>query len=341
MGELLVVKDLHKYFKIGGAMGGRNQKKGLVKAVDGVSFTVQRGKTFGLVGESGSGKSTIGRAITRLVEPTSGSILFEDRDILQLRGPALRDFRRGVQLIFQDPYASLNPRFTVEEIVSEPLLIHRIGTRAERARKVRDLLEIVGLNPEYIHRYPHEFSGGQRQRIGIARALALEPKLIVCDEPVSALDVSIQAQVVSLLEKLQQELGIAYLFIAHDLSVVKHISDEVAVMYLGRIVEQSDWYSLYQEPCHPYTRSLLSSVPIPDPRIQAKRKRILLEGDPPSPIDPPKGCNFHTRCPLAQEQCTLEAPPAREIKPGHFCSCHYAGNATVLSIDKMFEYDIY
>ena len=250
---------------------------------------------------------------------------FEGVDVLKLRGKALQDFRRNVQIIFQDPYASLNPRMTIGEIVTEPLKIHRIGTGREQIKQAKDLLEIVGLNPEHINRYPHEFSGGQRQRIGIARALALRPKLIVADEPVSALDVSIQAQVLNLLDQLQDEFDLTYLFIAHDLSVVQHISDEIAVMYLGKIFEVADWNMLYKEPYHPYTQSLLSAVPVPDPKLQRTRERILLEGDPPSPIDPPSGCRFHTRCPVAQFPiCSAQEPELREVAPGHLAACHFA-----------------
>jgi oligopeptide transport system ATP-binding protein len=323
MAELLTVTDLVKHFKISttGAFGGVH---GTVKAVDGVSFGIHAGTTLGLVGESGCGKSTTGRTFMRLIEPTSGQVHFEGRDVLKMHGAALKAFRREVQFIFQDPYASLNPRFTVGEIITEPLVIHHRGTRDERFRKAKELLDRVGLNPEHINRYPHEFSGGQRQRVGIARALALEPKLIVCDEPVSALDVSIQAQIVNLLESLQRDFGIAYLFIAHDLSVVQHISDEVAVMYLGRIVERSGWRALYEKPCHPYTQSLLSAVPVPDPVQQAMRERILLSGDPPSPIHPPCGCHFHTRCPVAQEKCFSESPVLRDYEPGHSVACHFA-----------------
>lgn len=320
--SLLEVKNLVKYFRVSNEELG--VKASVVKAVDGVNFSVEAGSTLGLVGESGCGKSTTGRTLMRLTEATEGEVFFEGRDVLKMNRRELKNFRREVQFIFQDPYASLNPRFTVGEIIAEPLLIHKMGNKKERTAKVKNLLETVGLNPEHINRYPHEFSGGQRQRIGIARALALEPKLIICDEPVSALDVSIQAQVLNLLEKLQKEFGIAFLFIAHDLSVVQHISDEVAVMYLGKIVERTDWRSLYAEPNHPYTQSLLSAVPIPDPDIQAQRERILLAGDPPSPIDPPSGCNFHTRCPIAQDVCSIEIPELREIVPGHYCACHFA-----------------
>ena len=321
---LLEVKDLVKYFPVQqGVLASRLSKK--VRAVDGISFSVRRGETLGLVGESGSGKSTAGRAIMRLLNATSGSVTFEGIDVLKLRGKALKDFRRNVQIIFQDPYASLNPRMTIGEIVTEPLKIHRIGTGREQIKQAKDLLDIVGLNPEHINRYPHQFSGGQRQRIGIARALALRPKLIVADEPVSALDVSIQAQVLNLLDQLQDEFDLTYLFIAHDLSVVQHISDEIAVMYLGKIFEVADWNMLYKEPYHPYTQSLLSAVPVPDPKLQRTRERILLQGDPPSPIDPPSGCNFHTRCPIAQFPiCSEKEPELREVAPDHFASCHFA-----------------
>ena len=325
MSEILLdVKDLVKYFPVQqGVLASRLGKQ--VRAVDGVTVKVRRGQTLGLGGESGSGKSTAGRAIMRLIEPTSGSVTFDGIDVLQLKGKSLKDFRRNVQIIFQDPYASLNPRMTIGEIVTEPLKIHRIGSAREQIKQAKDLLEITGLNPEHINRYPHEFSGGQRQRIGIARALALKPKLIVADEPVSALDVSIQAQVLNLLDQLQDEFDLTYLFIAHDLSVVQHISDEIAVMYLGKIVEVADWNMLYKEPYHPYTQSLLSAVPVPDPRLQRTRERILLQGDPPSPIDPPSGCNFHTRCPIAQFPiCSEQVPELREVAPEHFASCHFA-----------------
>jgi oligopeptide transport system ATP-binding protein len=321
---LLQVRDLVKHFPVQqGVLASRLSKK--VRAVDGISFDLKEGETLGLVGESGSGKSTAGRAIMRLIEPTSGSVTFEDTDVLALRGRSLKDFRRNVQIIFQDPYASLNPRMTIAEIVTEPLKIHRIGTHAEQIKSAKELLDVVGLNPEHINRYPHEFSGGQRQRIGIARALALRPRLIVADEPVSALDVSIQAQVLNLLDRLQDEFDLTYLFIAHDLSVVQHISDRIAVMYLGKIVELADWQRLYVAPNHPYTQSLLSAVPVPDPKVQRTRERIILAGDPPSPIDPPTGCSFHTRCPIAQFPiCAEKEPELRQVEADHFAACHFA-----------------
>ena len=321
---LLKVEHLHKEFPTGsGFMGGKFSKK-VVSAVNDLSFEIRAGETFGLVGESGCGKSTTGRVIMHLDPPTSGKVYFEGRDISKMNKKELKAMRREMQFIFQDPYASLNPRMTIGEIISEPMVIHGIGTPEERIERVRELLDVVGLNPEHISRYPHEFSGGQRQRVGIARSFILRPKLIICDEPVSALDVSIQAQVLNLLKDLQKQYGTAYLFIAHDLSVVQHISDRVAVMYLGKMVELSDWKSLYAEPNHPYTQALLSAVPIPDPDVQQNRKRIILAGDPPSPIDPPSGCRFHTRCPIAQAKCSEEAPEFREIGEGHFCACHYA-----------------
>lgn len=322
---LLHVEHLCKEFAVdSGFIASRmNPKK--VHAVNDVSFDIYPGETFGLVGESGCGKSTTGRCIMRLTEPTSGLVEFEGKDVGKMNARELKAMRRDMQFIFQDPYASLNPRMTIGEIVSEPLIIHGLmKDPGERIDFVRQLLDIVGLNPEHINRYPHEFSGGQRQRVGIARAFALRPKLIICDEPVSALDVSIQAQVLNLLTDLQKEYGTAYLFIAHDLSVVQHISDRVAVMYLGSMMEYSDWKSLYDEPSHPYTQSLLSAVPIPDPDVQHSRKRIILKGDPPSPIDPPSGCLFHTRCPIAQARCSEEVPQLCEMVSGHFCACHFA-----------------
>ncbi|MGB4594207.1 MAG: dipeptide ABC transporter ATP-binding protein [Coriobacteriia bacterium] len=324
MSTILSVKNLTKHFPVN--QGVLLSKLGAhVSAVDDVSFDVEQGETLGLVGESGCGKSTTGRCIIRLLEPTSGTVEFEGLDVGKLHGKDLKAFRREVQFIFQDPYASLNPRMTVGEIVWEPLVIHKIGSNGERRKRAQELLEVVGLNPEHINRYPHEFSGGQRQRIGVARALALNPKLIICDEPVSALDVSIQAQIINLLDNLQEELGLTYLFIAHDLSVVRHISDRIVVMYLGKVVEIGDWRGLYDVPHHPYTQSLLSAVPVPDPEKQRQRKRIILEGDVPSPINPPTGCRFHTRCPIAQFPiCSEQEPPLREVAPGHSAACHFA-----------------
>ena len=321
---LLKVEHLSKEFPANSGVFASHFSKRVVSAVNDVSFEIMPGETFGLVGESGCGKSTTGRTIMHLNRPTGGKVFFEDRDVSAMNKKELKAMRREMQFIFQDPYASLNPRMTIGEIVSEPMTIHGIGTKAERMERVRELLDVVGLNPEHINRYPHEFSGGQRQRVGIARAFILRPKLIICDEPVSALDVSIQAQVLNLLKKLQDKYGTAYLFIAHDLSVVQHISDRVAVMYLGKMVELSDWKSLYAQPHHPYTQSLLSAVPVPDPDIQKTRKRIILAGDPPSPLDPPAGCRFHTRCPIAQEICGREQPAFNEVEPGHFCACHFA-----------------
>jgi oligopeptide transport system ATP-binding protein len=322
---LLSVQHLCKEFPVDSGLLGRRFSKSSVSAVKDVSFDIYPGETLGLVGESGCGKSTTGRCIMRLSRPTSGKVIFDGKDVAEMSKRELKGMRRNMQFIFQDPYASLNPRMTIGEIVSEPLIIHGVMTDAtERTLYVQELLDTVGLTPEHINRYPHEFSGGQRQRVGIARAFALKPKLIICDEPVSALDVSIQAQVLNLLNDLQQQYGTAYLFIAHDLSVVQHISNHIAVMYLGNLMEHSDWKTLYDRPMHPYTQSLLSAVPVPDPDLQATRKRIILAGDPPSPIDPPSGCRFHTRCPIATERCSAEHPELREIEPGHLCACHYA-----------------
>lgn len=318
---LVKVDHLVKHFPI--TRGVVIQKQvGAVHAVDDVSFNIYKGETLGLVGESGCGKSTTGRTLLQLYRPTSGKVFFENIDLVALKGEDLRRTRRRMQMIFQDPYASLNPRMTVEEIISEPLVVHGIIPRREMREKVKELLNIVGLSSRLVDRYPHEFSGGQRQRIGVARAIALQPSLIVCDEPISALDVSIQAQVVNLLEDLQEKLGLTYLFIAHDLSMVRHISNRVAVMYLGIIVELADRNELYTNPLHPYTQALLSAVPIPDPVIEERRQRIILEGDVPSPVNPPSGCRFRTRCPLAGAICAEEQPEFREVQPGHFVACH-------------------
>ena len=310
--ELLEVRNLVKYFPV-------ENSDDVVRAVDDVSFDILAGETLGLVGESGCGKSTVGRCLLRLHEPTSGEVLFEGANILGLPNKEMQALRREMQIIFQDPYASLNPRLSILSTVSEPLIIHGIANKAERKARVADLLTKVGLDPEYMHRYPHEFSGGQRQRIGIARALALNPKLIVCDEPVSALDVSVQAQVVNLLQDLQQEFGLTYLFISHGLAVVEHISNRVAVMYLGKIVEIAEAKELYENALHPYTQALLSAIPVPDPK--QKRKRVILQGDVPTPINPPSGCRFRTRCPIAIDQCSKIVPELREISDGHFAAC--------------------
>ncbi len=317
---ILKVEELKMYFPI--YRGVFQRQVGAVRAVDGVSFNVYRGETLGLVGESGCGKSTVARTILQLYKATDGNVYFENVELMKLRGEELRQMRRKMQMIFQDPYASLNPRMTVEQIVGEPLIVHSAATGKEVQERVEHLLELVGLNPAFATRYPHEFSGGQRQRIGVARALALQPSFIVCDEPISALDVSIQAQVVNLLEELQEQFNLTYLFIAHDLSMVRHISRHVAVMYLGVIVELTTRDELYLNPLHPYTQALLSAVPVPDPEVDVQHKRVILEGDVPSPANPPSGCRFRTRCPIAESICAESRPEFREVKPGHFVACH-------------------
>jgi len=320
---LLRVENLVKHFPVGGGMF--SGPSAVVRAVDDVSFTIRRGETLGLVGESGCGKTTTGRCILQLERATSGRIVFEGVDLTTLGEAELRSVRRKVQVIFQDPYSSLNPRMTIGQILAEPIKVHAlVPDKAKRAARVRELLEQVGLSPQHARRYPHQLSGGQRQRVGIARALAMEPALIVCDEPVSALDVSIQAQIINLLEDLQKRLGLTYLFIAHDLSVVRHISDRVVVMYLGKIAEVADRRALYEEPLHPYTRALLSAVPIPDPALEARREHTVLRGEVPSPLRPPPGCVFHPRCPRAEGRCSAEVPALREIKPAHWAACHFA-----------------
>jgi len=308
---------LSKFFNLG--------NNNILKAVNDLSFNIQQGETLGVVGESGCGKSTAGRTIMRLYEPTAGKVLYQGKDIYQMQGAQLKALRRQMQMIFQDPYASLNPRMTVMDIIGEALDVHNlVGSRSERKYRVEQLLELVNLHSSFSMRYPHEFSGGQRQRIGIARALAVNPAFIIADEPISALDVSIQAQVVNLLQDLQRSMGLTYLFIAHDLSMVKHISDRVAVMYLGKIVELASSEELYHDPRHPYTRALMSAIPIPDPRIEETRERIVLSGDLPSPIHLPTGCPFHTRCPIATEKCTVDVPKLLDVKEKHFAACHYA-----------------
>jgi oligopeptide transport system ATP-binding protein len=329
-GPLVEADDLRVYFPI--FSGLLQRRTGDVRAVDDITFDIKRGETFGLVGESGCGKSTTGRAVIRLRNPTSGTVRFDGRDLMSLSREELRLARRRMQIIFQDPYSSLNPRMTVNSIISEPLETHNLGSKSARQERVAELLQLVGLNPNYRNRYPHEFSGGQRQRIGVARALAVEPEFIVCDEPISALDVSIQAQVLNLLVELRERFGLTYLFIAHDLSVVRHISDRVGVMYLGKIVEVGPPDLLYSGPGHPYTRALLSAVPIPDPKTERRRKRVILTGDVPSPVNPPPGCRFHTRCWLYErlgrpEVCRTEEPPLRIVQPAHQAACHFAEDA--------------
>jgi oligopeptide/dipeptide ABC transporter ATP-binding protein len=323
---LLELSEVSKHFRTGAGLLSRGE---IVHAVDGVSFEVAEGETLGLVGESGCGKSTLGRCIVRLHEPTAGSIRFAGEDITRARGRTLRALRRDVQIVFQDPYASLNPRQRLGQIVGGPLKVHRMGSSAHIRARVAELLALVGLSPEHINRYPHEFSGGQRQRIGVARALAVSPRLVVCDEPVSALDVSIQAQVINLLDDLQDELGLTYVFIAHDLAVVRHVSDRIAVMYLGKLVELSPAEELYTRPVHPYTEALLSAVPVPDPRAAVSRDRIVLTGDVPSPVSPPSGCRFHPRCRYATEICSQQEPPLVLHGEGHLAACHHPLNVPV------------
>ena len=322
---LLEVTDLVKHFPIkSGVIVDRVVAH--VKAVDGVSLTINAGETLGLVGESGCGKSTLSRTILQLTTPTSGSVRFLGEELVGRSRRSLRPVRRQMQMIFQDPYASLNPRKRIGQIIGEPIELHGLADGRDVSRRVQDLLDRVGLSPEHANRYPHEFSGGQRQRIGIARALALQPKLIIADEPVSALDVSVQAQIVNLLKDLQEELGLSYLFVAHDLGVVRHVSDRVAVMYLGRIVESAPASTLYDHPVHPYSNALLSAVPIPDPKLNTQRERLVLEGDVPSPIDPPSGCHFHTRCPWSTEVCVTDDPPLETMETGHLAACHHPRN---------------
>ena len=319
---IIEIRDLKKYFPITGGL--LKHTVGYIKAVDGVNLTIQQGETLGLVGESGCGKSTLGRCILRLIEPTQGQILFHGEDLMKLTPAQMRNEREHLQINFQDPYASLNPKMTVEEIVSEPLRIQKKGTQAEIAARTKELLRLVGMQESATERYPHEFSGGQRQRIGIARALALNPEFVICDEPVSALDVSVRSQVLNLMNELKKKMGLTFLFISHDLSVVKHISDRVAVMYLGQIIELASKEALYQNPAHPYTRALLSAIPIPDPTVE--RERIILQGDVPSPANPPSGCHFRPRCPYACEQCGLQPPRMVEIEKDHYVACHLCEN---------------
>ena len=325
---LVDVRDLKMHFPLTQGLF-RQRVIGYVRAVDGVSFSIERGQTLGLVGESGSGKTTIGRTIVRLYKPTAGQILFGDKDLARMDGEELRLARQRVQMIFQDPFASLNPRFTIGSLIAEPMYIYKVASGAEIRERTAELLRVVGLRPEYIDRYPHEFSGGQRQRIAVARALSINPEFVIADEPVSALDVSIRAQVLNLLQRLQKQFNLTYLFVSHDLGVVRHVADRIAVMYLGRIVELADRDELYAAPKHPYTKALLSAVPIPDPQIEKRRQRIILSGDLPSPINIPSGCRFHTRCPMAQEICR-EVEPVYEAKEGreHYAACHFSDFVT-------------
>ena len=321
-GPLVSVRDLKKHFPILG--GFFRRQVGAVKAVDGVTFDIYYGETLGLVGESGSGKSTIGRVMLQLDDATEGTVTFDGIELTAIKGEQLRRIRPRMQMVFQDPHASLNPRMTVASIIGEPLKEHRAAKGSARKERIEELLELVGLEPGHANRYPHEFSGGQRQRIGIARAIALNPDFIICDEPIAALDVSIQSQIVNLLQQLQAELGLTYLFISHDLSMVRHIADRVAVLYLGKIMELAPGEDLYEDPKHPYTRALLSAVPVPDPKVEATRERIILEGDIPSPAHPPPGCPFNTRCPMAEARCSAEVPEWRELASGHWVACHFA-----------------
>src|SRR5947209_15055017 len=328
---LVDIRDLKMHFPL--TRGIIMQRVvGYVRAVDGVTFSIERGQTLGLVGESGSGKTTIGRTIIRLYKPTAGQILFGEQDLAKLEGEAMRQMRRRVQMVFQDPFASLNPRFTIGSLISEPMHIYNLGSSQEIRDRTAELLRVVGLRAEYIDRYPHEFSGGQRQRIAVARALSINPEFIIADEPVSALDVSVRAQVLNLLQTLQQQFGLTYLFVSHDLSVVRHVADRIAVMYLGKIVEISDRDELYAAPKHPYTKALLSAIPIPDPKVEKKRQRIILSGDLPSPINVPSGCRFHTRCPMAQQICR-EVEPAFEAKEGreHYAACHFSEEVSLVT----------